>query len=166
MPLSLSIDEVLAYTGGERDKWEQWFAGHPVAALDAAVQRDARFPTVWSLIDHVFLVEKRHTQRLKGESQIDGETRVAHPDVEALFAYGSAVRAELARFTRSTPEAELIRKREFHFRDSSLTITPRKLVFHILMHEIRHWAQIATAVRNARFAPPGDHDLLFSSALE
>ena len=44
-------------------------------------------------------------------------------------------------------------------------MTPRKLLFHILIHEIRHWAQIALAVRLAGFEPPGDHDLFFSTAL-
>jgi uncharacterized damage-inducible protein DinB len=58
------------------------------------------------------------------------------------------------------------RKREFHFQDSSDVLTPRKFVFHILFHEIRHWAQIATALRNAGFVPPGDHDLFYSSAME
>jgi uncharacterized damage-inducible protein DinB len=166
MPLSLSIDEVLGYTSGEREKWERWFAGEPAAALDAAVQREARFPTVWALIDHIFLVEKRHVQRLKGESPVDSETRVAHPDAKALFAYGRAARTGLIEFIHATPDAELARKRDFVFRDTSFALTPRKLVFHILFHEIRHWAQISTAARNAGFAPPGDHDLLFSSALE
>jgi uncharacterized damage-inducible protein DinB len=44
-------------------------------------------------------------------------------------------------------------------------MTPRKLLFHILLHELRHWAQIALAVRLAGFEPPGDHDLFFSKAL-
>ncbi len=166
MSLSLGIDEVLGYTGEERSKWEQWFAGQPTAAFDAAVQRDGQFPTVWALVDHVFLVEKRHVQRLKGESPLDGETRVVHPDATALFAYGRAARAELAAFLHATPEAELARPREFHFASTSMVVSPRKLVFHILVHEIRHWAQIATAARNAGFVPPGNHDLVYSSALE
>ena len=165
MSLSLSIEELVGYTGEERRKWDRWFAGQPPAALDAPVQRDARFPTVWILIDHIFLVEKRHTQRLNAE-QIDSETGVVHPDAKALFAYGNAARAELVQLIHSTPDAELTRKREFHFRDTSLTVTPRKLLFHIFIHEIRHWAQIATAVRNAGLEPPGEHDFLFSSAME
>lgn len=104
MSLALGIDELLGHTNGERGKWEQWFAAQPPAALDAPLQRDGRFPTVWRLMGHIFLVEKRHTQRLKRE--------------------------------------------------------------HILFHEIRHWAQIAAALRNAGSIPPGDHDLLFSGAME
>jgi uncharacterized damage-inducible protein DinB len=44
-------------------------------------------------------------------------------------------------------------------------MTPRKLLFHILLHEMRHWAQIALAIRLAGFEPPGNHDLLYSTAL-
>ena len=44
-------------------------------------------------------------------------------------------------------------------------MSPRKLLFHIVIHEIRHWAQIALAVRLAGLEPPGDHDLFNSRAL-
>ena len=50
-------------------------------------------------------------------------------------------------------------------RDQTLPMTPRKILFHILLHEIRHWAQIALAVRLAGFDPPGDHDLAHSRGM-
>ena len=56
--------------------------------------------------------------------------------------------------------------RTFIVRDQPYWMSPRKLLFHTLMHEIRHWAQIALAVRLAGLEPPGDHDLFFSRALE
>ena len=149
MSLSLGIEELLGYTDGERAKWNAWFRGQAPAALQAAVQREGRFPTVWSLVDHIFLVEKRHTQRLRQESPLTEQTGVAEPDAQALFAYGRAARVI-----------------EFQFRDQHLRFTARKLLFHILFHEIRHWAQIATAVRNAGLEPPGFHDLLFTAAME
>jgi uncharacterized damage-inducible protein DinB len=45
-------------------------------------------------------------------------------------------------------------------------ISGRKTLFFLVIHEIRHPAQIATAVRNAGLAPPGRHDLFFCDALE
>ena len=47
----------------------------------------------------------------------------------------------------------------FHLRG-----TARKLVVHILVHEVRHWAQAAVVVRQDGLAPPGDHDLCFSES--
>jgi uncharacterized damage-inducible protein DinB len=37
----------------------------------------------------------------------------------------------------------------------------RKLATHVVLHEVRHLAQIALAARAAGVAPPGDHDLFF-----
>ena len=56
-------------------------------------------------------------------------------------------------------------ERTFHVREQDWRMSARKLLFHILMHEIRHWAQIALAIRLAGLEPPGDHDLFFSQAL-
>ena len=165
MSLSLTIDELVHYTSGERAKWEQWFRAQPPAALEAIVQREGDFPTVWRLMDHIFLVEKRHTQRLKREAPLHEKTGVKEPDAGALFAYGRTVREELTAFLRSAVPAYFDRVIELRYRDQPFSFTGRKLAFHIFFHEIRHWAQIATAVRNAGFAPPGYHDLIFSDAL-
>lgn len=37
--------------------------------------------------------------------------------------------------------------KEFDFFGNTLKATPRKIVVHVVMHEIRHWAQIATLFR-------------------
>jgi uncharacterized damage-inducible protein DinB len=47
---------------------------------------------------------------------------------------------------------------------SSLTATPRKIITHVVVHEIRDWAQIATLLRLNGLS--GDfHDFLFSPVL-
>jgi uncharacterized damage-inducible protein DinB len=162
----MSIDELASYTTGERAKWERWFQSHPPEALDALVQREGDFNDVWRLMHHIFLVEKRHTQRLKQETPLMEQIAVARHDINGLFSFGRAVREELTTFIRAASDADLSRTLELTFRDRSAKFTARKLTFHILFHEIRHWAQIATAVRNAGFPPPGFHDLLFSDAME
>ena len=165
MRLALSMDEFLAYTAGERVRWEQWFGAHPAAALEASVQRGGRFATVWALMDHIFIVEKRHTQRLMQVSPLAQETGVAAMDAPALFAYGRAAHEQLAAYVATLSDADAACVREFTMLTKTYSLTPRKLLFHIQIHEVRHWAQIAAALRNAGFRPPGDHDLLFSSAL-
>ena len=62
-------------------------------------------------------------------------------------------------------EDEADEVRTFNVRDRDWQMTPRKLLFHILLHEVRHWAQVALAVRLAGLEPPGDHDLFYSRAL-
>ncbi|MBM3777929.1 MAG: hypothetical protein FJW23_06760 [Acidimicrobiia bacterium] len=41
------------------------------------------------------------------------------------------------------------------------TISRERLALHCVLHEIRHFAQIALAARLAGSPPPGEHDLFF-----
>lgn len=163
MPLAISLDELLRYTGAERSRWRRWFESHP-EALDAPVQLGGRFPTVGKLIDHIFLVERRHLQRLAGVPLADS-TGLTGSNAPPLFDYGSSVRRELEALAGELDPDVAEELRTLHVRDRDWFVTTRKLLFHILLHDIRHWAQIALAVRLAGFDPPGDHDLFFSSAL-
>jgi DinB family len=102
----MTIDELLAYTAGERDKWQRWFESQTPAALVAAVQREGDFNDVWRLMHHIFLVEKRHTQRLKQESPLMEQIGVARHNVSELFSFGRAVRAEFMEFIRSASDTD------------------------------------------------------------
>jgi uncharacterized damage-inducible protein DinB len=163
MTLALTFDELLRYTNGERDKWRAWFGEHP-GAVAAPVQPGARFATVGKLVDHIFLVERRHLQRLQAQTVIE-QTGLTGNNAAPLFDYGASVRRELEQYA-SELEVDPDTVRTFDIRGVQMPLTTRKLLFHILLHEARHWAQVAAAVRLAGFEPPGDHDLLFSSALK
>jgi len=163
MPLSITLDELLRYTNAERDKWRAWLLTNP-GAMDAAVQPSGGLPTVGKLIDHIFLAERRILQRLTGTA-VSGSTGLTGNNAPPLFDYGSSVRRELQQFADEIDVDLADEMRTFQIRDRQWPITPRKLLFHILLHEIRHWAQIALAVRLAGYEPPGDHDLFYSTAL-
>ena len=163
MSLSLTFDELLRYTNGEREKWRGWFGGH-ADALEAPVQPGGRFPTVGKLIDHIFLVERRHIQRLLDEPVSDS-TGLTGNNAPPLFDYGASVRRELEQYVQDLDDDVADQQRTFLVRDRQWSGTPRKLLFHVLLHELRHWAQIALAVRLAGIDPPGDHDLFNSPAL-
>ena len=163
MSLTISYDELLRYTGAEREKWRSWFLSHP-AAMDAPVQPGGRLPTVGKLIDHIFLVERRHLQRLT-EAPLAQSTGLTGNNAPPLFDYGSSVRRELEQFVADLDPDVADEVRSLNVRDRQWPVTWRKLLFHILLHEIRHWAQVALAVRLAGYEPPGDHDLFFSAAL-
>ena len=162
--LTLSYDELLRFTSNERDKWRVWFASN-AAALEAPVQPSGRFATVGKLIDHIFLVERRHLQRLTGE-RLSTETGLTGNNAAPLFDYGASVRRELEQFVADLDADVAEQPRTIQVASGGeFTLTARKLLFHIVVHEIRHWAQIALAVRLAGFEPPGQHDLMYSTAL-
>jgi len=163
MSLSLQFDELLRYTNAERDKWRRWFMTHP-DATDVVVQPGGRLPTVGKLIDHIFLVERRHLQRLTGVPLSESTGLTGH-NAQPLFDYGSSVRRELEQYIADLDSDVADDVRTFEVRGQLWPMSSRKLLFHVLLHEIRHWAQIALAVRLAGREPPGDHDLFYSAAL-
>ena len=161
--IALTYDEMLRYTNGERDKWRGWFIANPTA-MEAPLQPAGRFGTVGKLIDHIFLVERRHLQRLTGDTLAESTGLTGHNAIP-LFDYGASVRRELEQFVADLDDDVADQPRTFEVRERSWQMTPRKLLFHVLLHELRHWAQIAFAVRLAGLEPPGEHDLFFSNAL-
>jgi uncharacterized damage-inducible protein DinB len=161
--ISIAYDELMRYANAERDKWRLWFAANP-AAMDAPLQPDGRFGTVGKQIDHIFLVERRHLQRLTGDPVAES-TGLTGNNATPLFDYGASVRRELEQYIEQLDDDVAEQVRTFEVRDRRWEMSPRKLLFHILLHEARHWAQIALAVRLAGFEPPGDHDLFFSHAI-
>ena len=163
MPLALQLAELLAYTGAERDKWRAWLLLHP-EAMDVSVQPGNRHATVGKLIDHIFLVERRHLQRLM-DVAVASVTGLTGNNAPPLFDYGASVRRELEQYVGDLDDEVAEQVRHFEIREQRWSISPRKLLFHIVLHEIRHWAQVALAVRNAGLEPPGEHDLVYSKAL-
>ena len=162
--MDLAFGELLRYSQEERDKWRAWFTTHP-DAVEVEVQPGGRYPTVGSLIDHTFLVERRHLQRLTGVP-LDGKTGLSGRHAPPLFDYGASVRRELEQYVSTLDDDAANEPRRITVQSGGeFSMTPRKLLFHILLHETRHWAQIALAIRRAGLEPPGNHDLFYSRAL-
>ena len=163
MELTITLDEVFAWTEEERAKWRPWLKANP-KALEVVVQPGGRFPTVASLIDHILLVEHRHTARLQG-AEVPAASGIDSNDIDAMWAYGDRGRRAVKSFVPSLTAADANTPRDFLIASRTYSLSPRKMLFHLALHEMRHWAQIAALVRAAGFAPPGDHDLFFSKAL-
>ena len=159
MTPAVELRELLEYTDHERGKWREWISAAP-ERLDIAFQTGGRFPTVGSLFDHVFLVERRHLSRLQGAAPPDS-TGVKHGDWHALFEYAELVRADLRRYLDELDEDTARQPLTIAVQSGTHTMTKRRLATHILLHEVRHTAQIAYAVRSAGHEPPGQHDLFY-----
>ena len=163
MALNITLDELLEWNAEERAKWQPWLDANP-ASLNVPLQPGGRFPTVGSLIDHIFLVEVRHILRLQ-RRDLPTETGVSAGDIDGLFAYAARGREAVRRYLPTVTAGDLNQPRDVVVSDGTYPLSPRKLLFHMALHEVRHWAQIASTVRMAGFAPPGNHDLFYSKAL-
>ena len=161
MSANVEFQNLIAYTDHERAKWKAWLAADP-SRLAIPFQSGARFPTVGSLFNHVFWVEERHLSRLEGAPLPEHEG-APHDDLTALFEYGDRIRGNLRRWATTADARHTGEAISFSLRGGpTLTVLRRKLAAHILLHEVRHFAQIAYAVRVAGHEPPGEHDYFFS----
>ena len=159
MSVSLALNELLDYSDYERGKWKAWVQTDP-SRLNLSFQTGARFPTLWSLLEHIFLVERRHLARLEGGTPPDS-TGVAAGDWAGLFEYADLVRADLRQYVAGLTDTEAATMFSFTIPMGTFTTSRRKLASHILLHELRHWAQVAYAARVAGIEPPGEHDIVF-----
>jgi uncharacterized damage-inducible protein DinB len=159
MTVTVAIAELLDYSDHERQKWREWLAADP-KRLDIPFQAGGRFPTISALLDHIFLVERRHLARLEGGTPPEA-TGIAGYDWKALFEYSDLVRADLRRYVADTTEDDLRQPMTIVARSGTQTMTRRRLLTHIVLHEVRHLAQLAYAARLAGHEPPGQHDLFY-----
>ena len=164
MTITAGLPELLAYSDHERAKWQAWVEADPSRLL-LPFQDGARFPTIGSVLDHVFLVERRHLSRLEGATPPES-TGVPSGDVKGLFEYAALVRADFTRYVTTLDDAAAAQPFTFTIPAGPMTMSRRRLATHVVLHEVRHLAQIALAARAAGVAPPGDHDLFFFDAYD
>ena len=148
MAISLSLDDLLEYTEWQRQQWNASLkkSGDEVLKISAGPHGDGRFRTVGELVRHIFSAEKRYVERLS-EQPLSDTSSLPHDNIEALFQFGNQSRKRLKEFLNTFPADQWDVPREFKLMSSVLTLTPRKVIIHVLLHEIRHWAQIATLLR-------------------
>jgi uncharacterized damage-inducible protein DinB len=159
MSVTIPFELLLDYSEQERHKWRDWIAADE-KRLDLTVQAGARFATVAALLDHIFLAERRNLARLEGGTPPDA-TGIPPGDWTRLFEYADLVHADLRRYASDATDTVCDEKLPFVAPGFTLTLSRRLLLTHILLHEVRHLAQLALAARNAGIEPPGNHDVLF-----
>jgi uncharacterized damage-inducible protein DinB len=161
--MQLSVEELLHYTEEERQRWEHWFRENGEEMLKMPLAGESE-TTVGALILHIFGPELRYVQRLRNETLSEYRGRPCE-HVDEIFGFGLRTRKSMRDFVRTAKPEEWARVLEFNIAGRAYRATVRKIVLHALLHEVRHWAQMARIMRDRGFAPPGDHDLLTSSAL-
>jgi uncharacterized damage-inducible protein DinB len=165
MPMNLNVDDLMDYTAWERLKWQDWLRQHgdDVLKIGAGPHGDGRFTTVGDLVKHMFSAEKRYIDRLSGRELTDA-TSLPNDNIEALFRFGEQSRNDLKEFLERFPAENWDVPQDLKLGNHALTATPKKIVLHVVLHEIRHWAQIATLLRLNGLS--GEfHDFLFSPVM-
>jgi uncharacterized damage-inducible protein DinB len=86
--------------------------------------------------------------------------------IDELWAIYATARKRMETWvTGATPEdlAQILTVKSVTFGET--TVSKRKILSHSMIHGIRHWAQIATALRQGCFVSGWSHDVLFTPAM-
>jgi uncharacterized damage-inducible protein DinB len=159
----ITFKELLADSEATEAKCQAWFEAHPQALellCDVAGSK-----TVAELVHHIFVVQLRHSQRLLGEP-VHGYDNDPVIDPEALFALAKEGDSNLRRFIAQAGEVYANEVIHFTIRSGrQLSVSRRKLFVHVIIHNIRHWAQVSTLLRQNGLHPGWGADFLESSAI-
>jgi uncharacterized damage-inducible protein DinB len=160
--MDIKLQELMAFTEWERNRWRDWFAGMGPAPLQAPTGGE-RHRTVADLIQHIFGTELRYVQRLKGET-LTPYHQIPKSSADELFDFGADSRMALRHYTETVRDWG--RQFEYSVLDFRVKASIRKFIANILFHEVRHWAQVALYLRLAGYEDLGSHDLIDSDALQ
>lgn len=161
----ISFAELLSANEGETQKWRKWFDAQPASVLDEPLNI-ALAKNVREFLLHIFAVELRYAERLKG-MPITGYETLPSGSVSELFDIGDRARAMYRGYLATATDEDLATIIEFPTRTAGTArASKRKIVVHALLHSIRHWAQLATALREAGYSTSWGKDFLYSDVMQ
>ena len=150
--------DLLAYHLGETRRWHAWLADRP-AALAARIG-EGRLASVLDIAAHVTIVDLRYAQRLRGMTVASFDALADAPWAE-LGAQADRAGALLDDWLARATPADLDRELTFQtLTAGTLVASARSVIMHALVHGTRHWAQMATCLRQQGLRQDWRHDYL------
>lgn len=159
----LSFGELLDYCAEETNQWNEFFKGNP-AALDLPSDI-AGTKNVREVVLHIVAVQMRYAERLLNLpiTEYDSLTGKSGPE---LFLLASKSLEDLRSFAVAANDPDWDGKLTFPTRSAgTLTASRRKIFIHALLHGVRHWAQLATFLRQQGYKQDWAHDFIFTHAI-
>jgi len=161
----LTFAEMLEFNRRETAKWQQWFERQPAEVLDLRLNI-ALANNVREMLLHIVAVELRYAERLN-ELEVTPYEAHSTGSVGELFAIGSKAHALYSDYLTRASDVDLAVVLEFPTRTSGLLrSSKRKMFAHAMLHSVRHWAQLATALREQGHGTDWPHDFVFSDLME
>jgi len=161
----ISFAELLNWNESEAQKWRAWFESGPAAVLDVPI-RIAQTKNVREFLLHIFAVELRYAERLN-DQKVTSYEELPTGSVADLFGVGERARAGLRSYLATASDEQLKSVQEFPTRTAgTLRASERKMFAHTMLHSVRHWAQLATALREAGYETNWMKDFLMSDVME
>jgi uncharacterized damage-inducible protein DinB len=162
---ALTCDELLRHNEGETAKWRDFFDTYPeTLGLPAEF---AQMHEVRGVLLHIFAVELIYAERIAGIAR----PRLDYADfpsgsLDELFGNHDKAMEHLRGFLARGEAADWDAVIKFETKTSgTLQGSKRKCFVHLFLHSVRHWAQLATFLRESGFKQEWGHDFIFSNVI-
>jgi uncharacterized damage-inducible protein DinB len=155
--VALTGEELMVWNNKTAEQWQKLLGAHEYLL---SVPCDiAGVKSIGELVQHIVAVEVRYAERLAGLPETSYEA-IPYDTVAALFATHARA-MELFRGLLAAAAFDWEQEIEFPTRRMGTLRASRKtILIHALMHSIRHYAQLATLVRQHGVAPDWQMDYL------
>ena len=145
---------LLDYNDAEMRRWRAWFHDHPEALQLPCDIADAE--TVEMLVKHLSSVVVFFAQKLRGDSGEEASRNLLYENLarhsaDELMQQAQQGHQTVREFLESADEESLLTTLSFGSGERKFTASRRKMTVQVLVHEIRHWAQLATLLRQQGF---------------
>ena len=156
--VALTGEELQAWVEQTAHGWKELLAAHPeVLSFPCDVRETS---TVAELLQHIVAVELRYAERLHGMPETPYEEIPFGSGDEIYGTHDQAM--ALLRKLQNKDESFWEEWISFSTRKGgSISVSRRRVLVHTLMHSIRHYAQLATLVRQYDVVPHWQMDYLF-----
>ena len=158
---ALTMSELIEWVEKTAAGWRNLIAQHPEALGFPCDIRETE--SAGELLQHIVAVQLRYAERLSGlpETQYDDIPHNSGEEIFTVHDHSIALLKELPAWSGEEWEIEL----EFSTRSAGVLKASRRTVFtHLLMHSIRHYAQLATIFRHNGVKPGWGMDYLMMKA--
>ena len=157
---SLTATEVLRWNDTNTAQWRKLFEKHPEAlALPCDIRGSS---TVADLLQHIVAVELRYAERL-GDEAVTEYDAVPKESITKIFAVHDRAIAKInILLADATYDWQL--EIDMETRQGRLIASRKAVLFHALLHSMRHYAQLATLLRHSGITATWPMDYLMVAA--
>lgn len=162
---SISFEELLAANEEEALHWRAWFEKQSADVLEIPTTiADAE--NVRGLLLHICAVELRYAERIR-DLPATAYEQLPIDAVAALFGVSEKARGLFRQSLAAMTEDDFSEVQEFKTRTAgTLNASKRKMFLQAMFHSMRHWAQMATLLREHGHATDWRRDFLFSKVMK
>jgi uncharacterized damage-inducible protein DinB len=163
--VGISFADLLRYNESEAMKWRAWLDTQPPERLDVPFGNAAkRMGNVREMIWHIFITEWVYACVLNREPY-DGWNEFKRETVADLFEIGERGRAGLRKYLATVTDADMESSVTLSAAGFTVSGSARKFLTHAFVHSLRHWAQLATVLRQHGHETNWAHDFVLSDVI-